>query len=191
MTNPFKAGDRVRCIRGSGRALHQGAKYTVTKVSGPYVYLDPAGFGGGWACNRFELVISAPSSPVSFKAGDRVRCLHNCGNQFTEGKIYEVAKDYQGHGTLMVALDDRGSTTNGWAIECFEKVSGSSAQTFIISLRTPDGFAPAATPRTYTSREQADKVAQEMAGKHGGDFVVFQAVAVASRPIAPVTLTSL
>lgn len=47
---------------------------------------------------------------------------------------------------------------------------------YIISLERNGELLPAARPRQYSSDAQALKVAEHMAAKHGGKFVVFRAV---------------
>lgn len=65
MSNKFKPGDKVRCIRGNS-TLVPGASYTIEKVyydgsTGTFLYLieDP---GRGWFPSRFELVGPSSSS---------------------------------------------------------------------------------------------------------------------------------
>lgn len=141
-----------------------------------------------------------------FKAGDRVLFTTLTPSIWwvkpgTTGTVLGVGM-YQD--TFKVRVDEafhRGSRTTIHTarpehLELIPTVThAAAAKTFIISLRKPDGsFAPADKPRTYPSRIRAEAVAQDMAGRHGGDFVVFEAVALASRPvpvIPPVTLTAL
>ena len=130
---------------------------------------------------------------TKFNVGDKVKFNDNTpaywwAKSGQTGTIMEVYRDSR----FDVKVDTVRSLSSirRAPADCLDLVE--TAGTYVLVLRNPDGtFAPAAKPRTYTSRDQADKVAQEMAGKHGGDFVVFRAVAVASRPVAPVTLTSL
>lgn len=61
-----------------------------------------------------------------FKVGDNVRCLQTYsmgfgGTMFTAGKIYRV-RAIKGM-VLLIELDDRGDTTNGWGKHFFELVS--------------------------------------------------------------------
>lgn len=53
-----------------------------------------------------------------FKKDQKVRCLKNCGDQFTKGKIYTVRQN-QTSGIVMVYADDKGEN-NGWGEENFE-----------------------------------------------------------------------
>ena len=54
---------------------------------------------------------------------------------------------------------------------------------FIIMLHSDGMYRPATEPRKFGSKAQAIKVAQVMAEKHGGRFVVFQTVADAVMPV--------
>ena len=74
MTNPFKAGDRVKCVKGSRYIpdLEQGKKYTVVSTSSynsDFVFLKET--EGGWLHTRFELVETEPESDQQI--ADRVR----------------------------------------------------------------------------------------------------------------------
>ena len=56
MTNPFKVGDKVKCISGNGEWIIRGSVYTVSGVTSNYVGLveDPES-GNGWHKRRFIL----------------------------------------------------------------------------------------------------------------------------------------
>lgn len=122
-----------------------------------------------------------------FNKGDKVVCVDAGMYPLTEGHVYEVLSD---NGAYVSVTDDRGRNAVCYRRR-FEKAP--DAGIFILILRNPDGtFAPAVKPRTYATQKQADAVALEMANKHGGDFVVFRATSVGSRPPAPAaTLTAI
>lgn len=57
---------------------------------------------------------------MKYRKGMTVRCLKNYANQFTAGKLYQVRGD--GEDRVLVAVDDQGSTLNGWGGHHFEIV---------------------------------------------------------------------
>jgi hypothetical protein len=60
--------------------------------------------------------------------------------------------------------------------------------TFIISLQKEDGtLLPAAEPKKYSTDSQAHKIAEMMAAKHGGKFLVFRAIGEYEMPQAKPT----
>jgi hypothetical protein len=129
---------------------------------------------------------------TKFNVGDKVKFNENTptGWWAKSGQTGTVTKVLP-HNLFDVSVDNG---KHDWDIynapaNCLDLVEATG--TFIVVKRAGGDFFPTISPRTHTSREQADKFAKEMAGSNGGDFVVFQAVAVASRPVAPVTLTSL
>ena len=63
-----------------------------------------------------------------FKVGDRVRCLETCMDAFTKGNVYTV-RDTMDDDRILVHVDDRGSTTNGWLAEKFERVDTTAQDT--------------------------------------------------------------
>ena len=69
MSNRFKPGDKVRCIRGSRfHSLDEGAVYTVSSVRLGPVFIDlKESPWKGWDSNRFELVETSPK-PSSFSS---------------------------------------------------------------------------------------------------------------------------
>lgn len=133
-----------------------------------------------------------------FKPGDRVRCLGNATKQFTKGNIYTV-KDVRAGIDVVVERDDSGSTNNGWHSSYFELAPevehAQPPKPFIVSRRNFDGtFSPSGNPFVHLTKQAAEAEAKRLARLHGGDFVVFEGVARASRPevvIPPVTLTAL
>lgn len=93
----FKAGDKVKCVRGDPTAtLKVGCTYTVQKVgSDGYVRLQRPGPSGGWDADRFDLVddqikedpVNHPPHYTSHPSG--VECIEitewlgfNLGNAF-------------------------------------------------------------------------------------------------------------
>ncbi|QIK18310.1 hypothetical protein G7968_07645 [Ralstonia solanacearum] len=95
MSNKFKVGDKVRCVRGtnSSRKLNEGGIYEVsTDQYGAYVGI--VGIGSDWFASRFELVQAAqPTRPL--QAGDKVRCIDNDGGakvHITVDQEYEVER---------------------------------------------------------------------------------------------------
>ena len=64
-----------------------------------------------------------------FKVGDRVECLVSTGYEFTKGMIYEVGRVEKGGDWLKIKMDDKGSTTNGWAAKYFKPVKESTIRT--------------------------------------------------------------
>jgi len=60
-----------------------------------------------------------------FKKGYLVKCLEDYSDHFTKDKIYEV-REITSHGSLGIVEDDRGSRTNGWAMEYFIKVANNN-----------------------------------------------------------------
>lgn len=64
--------------------------------------------------------------------------------------------------------------------------------TYIISLQQPDGtLLPAAEPKKYSTDAQAHKIAEMMAAKHGGKFVVFRAIGEFEMPTTKPTFRAL
>lgn len=56
--------------------------------------------------------------------------------------------------------------------------------TYIISLQKDDGtLLPASEPKTYSTDGQAKKIAELMAAKHGGKFVIFKAIGEYVMPV--------
>jgi hypothetical protein len=76
----------------------------------------------------------------------------------------------------------------------FEKVAGADEikiGKYIISLERGGDLLPAEKPRTYSSDAQALKVAEQMAAKHGGKFLIFKAIGEYEMPVAKPTFRSL
>lgn len=72
MSNKFKVGDKVRCVRGHAGLLYTGEIYVVRGIDSiySYVYLVGGALGHGWHTSRFELVSSAPATPPKPQASD-------------------------------------------------------------------------------------------------------------------------
>ena len=83
----------------------------------------------------------------------------------------------------------------GWAPSRFELVRTPDEikiGTYIISLQKDDGtLLPAAEPKKYSSDAQAHKIAEMMAAKHGGKFLVFRAIGEYEMPQAKPTFRPL
>lgn len=63
---------------------------------------------------------------TKFKPGDRIRCTRQGGNSFHEDGEYVVSRTITKKSSptvIMVELDDKGSTTNGWNAEYFELIT--------------------------------------------------------------------
>lgn len=76
----------------------------------------------------------------------------------------------------------------------FEKVHSADeikVGKYIISLERDGELLPAAKPRQYVSDAQALKVAEQMAAKHGGKFLVFRAVGEFEMPVSKPTFRAL
>ena len=58
-----------------------------------------------------------------FQPGDLVRCLQTSGS-FTRGKVYTVRSAYGDR--IRICEDDKGSATNGWLAEKFERVDSTT-----------------------------------------------------------------
>lgn len=54
MANPFKAGDRVRCVTPNLH-LHAGMEYRVTRTENNFIWIDHHNqdYEGGWDTRRF------------------------------------------------------------------------------------------------------------------------------------------
>jgi hypothetical protein len=78
--------------------------------------------------------------------------------------------------------------TTGWVASRFELVSLQGDEikvgTYIISLKNADGtLLPASEPKQYATDTQAKKIAELMAAKHGGKFVIFKAIGEFEMPV--------
>lgn len=63
---------------------------------------------------------------MKFKIGDIIRCIvKNGGSSFVYGESYEVIDAYKesGRERILIAVDSRGSRSNGWLSSCFELVN--------------------------------------------------------------------
>lgn len=119
---------------------------------------------------------SNDNEPRKFKAGDQVRCLKSFLYEFTEGKVYTVSEDYRGerYESVKIALDDKGSTQNGWSPEFFELVTPTTTNASIVALIEDGKPKPAAVPFVHSSTSAAETEAKRLAGKHKGKkFGVF------------------
>jgi len=191
MIAKFKIGDTVKLgpdtVPSHQRILEEEAGI------GPYTVMAPAasvfarisvrGASGkvsrNWSGDCFEKVENAPA----FKPGDKVR--HKDGST--------------GRGVRTVVRVDRHmvwlSGSIGWFdAQHLELVPEAPApvatnpgaavtKTFIVAVLKDGKPAPSASPKTYSSLDQAETVSRIMAEKHIGEtFVVFEAVASSVLP---------
>lgn len=83
----------------------------------------PSNGFGGFCLTDLELV---KEFKVPFKKGDKVECLKSYDDQFTKGKIYTIKRNQltdNGYIGVDIALDDKGSTSNGWSAQFFKLVT--------------------------------------------------------------------
>ena len=86
---------------------------------GEYTYTDEGACG--WESDDDDIVAEwGEAATPKFQPGDRVRCLETYTESFTRGKVYTVLGAYDDR--IRVREDDKGSTTNGWLAEKFERV---------------------------------------------------------------------
>ena len=102
---------------------------------GEYTYTDEGACG--WEPDEDDIVAEwgeadEKAATPKFRPGDRVRCLETCMDAFTKGNVYTV-RDTMDDDRILVHVDDRGSTTNGWLAEKFERVDTPTQDT-----TTPD-----------------------------------------------------
>lgn len=133
-----------------------------------------------------QLELKHMNTFATINAGDTVRLLDTPKNRATTSLRPFIGKTFLVEKVLNTLVHCVGLRA-GWAKTRFEKVhefSGNGAQSrdFIIALKRGDKYLPAQNPRTYATKEQAHHVARLMAEKHGGRFVVFQAVAYSELP---------
>lgn len=90
MENEFKAGDKVRVIKGEGKLLPQNSEWFVKDVNSEYLVLEdhPSSNGqGGWYCNRFiKIEDSAPDmvhSPNHYAVFDGVEAIEIIAKSLT------------------------------------------------------------------------------------------------------------
>jgi hypothetical protein len=62
------------------------------------------------------------------------------------------------------------------------RVEDAPVREFVIMLRQHGKYLPSPEPKTFGSKSQAMKIAEIMANKHGGRFVVFETVGDAELP---------
>lgn len=77
----------------------------------------------------------------------------------------------------------------GWVsksrLDLVPKADEIKVGTYIISLQQADGtLLPASEPKKYGTDAQAKKIAELMAAKHGGKFVIFKAIGEYEMPVA-------
>ena len=59
------------------------------------------------------------NNKIIYDCGDFVTATENCGDAYTKGKAYKVSDTSGERSLLYTALDDKGSTNNGWSIRYF------------------------------------------------------------------------
>lgn len=95
MGNPFKAGDRIRCLRNAHGSYSEGTEYIVAQVYSDTVYttLDDGGSNSnGWYYEHFEPV--TPKTPKVIRKSLLIEAqpeggflvTEPCSNPFNERK---------------------------------------------------------------------------------------------------------
>jgi hypothetical protein len=137
-------------------------------------------------------------------AGSTVRVLDISTNRQSPtwrpriGQLLKVASVSPAGTWIKIEGIERGAN-GGWIAGRFKLVHGAGMQpdeikvgTYIISLQKDDGtLLPAAEPKKYSSDGQAKKIAELMAAKHGGKFLIFKAIGEYEMPVAKPTFRSL
>lgn len=125
---------------------------------------------------------------AKFKAGDRVirnavgpgRTLAKPGDKAT---VFRVDHEY----VYVQWAEKNGQADGAYYPDIFD-LDREAPGTYIVIVEKNGKLAPSTTPKTYKSKEQADKVAEQMATRHGGKFYVFKAVSYTELP-PPVVVT--
>lgn len=166
----FKVGDTVRpkndamqkSIASQNGALAAVRRFVVTKVESQLIEVRPAGRPysrkrGRFYDYRFELADRKPiATPTAAPTA-----------------VDQLMTDYVNT-----------SNSGHIKVETVMPTKETMNHPFIISLQDGNGtLLPAMTPKRYTSKDQAFKVAEEMSNKHGGKFVVFEAIGHYEKPI--------
>jgi hypothetical protein len=138
---------------------------------------------------------------TNLTVGDTVRVRDTYSNRCAAslkpyvGAHLRVAKVYQATGWVeLEGVNPRRS--GGWMPSRFELVEQPTADEikvgkYIISLERDGELLPATKPKQYVSDAQALKVAESMAAKHGGKFIVFRAVGEFEMPTLKPTFRAL
>jgi hypothetical protein len=118
----------------------------------------------------------------TFNIGDRVRAKENLPYRSRQAGATAIVTEVNDERSLITVVWDKGplrgsQMDGGYDQQEFEVIR--EAGRFIIIIEDKLGkLAPALSPREYTSKEQAFRVAEEMAKTHeGSTFIVFKAVA--------------
>ncbi len=98
------------------------------------------------------------------------------------GKVYTI-KRVQEYVVLNpdYFLEEAPAWVSGFDEHVFDRVPAYAYQRersegrYIVIVELDGKLAPATTPKEYYSKEQAEKVADDMARRHGGKFFVFRA----------------
>lgn len=185
--NPFKVGDKVRCLRdvgGNSQFGLRGNVYEVIGVRDGLIQIKLPGYFHNYVeADRFEKVASP-----AFKVGDKVRVLPGIPTYwwFKPGHTGTIDSIRVG-GDYVVKFDHKADTgiLEASQLELYvETPKTDTKKTWIISLLESGKLKPAVNPATYRSEKQAHAVAKSMAEKHrGSTFVVFEATGVVTLPV--------
>jgi hypothetical protein len=114
--NPFKVGDKIKCIKSDGQSLTDGKEYKVESISDDLVYvMNDMGFYTEYLYPRFEKVGDGTEAndlgEHNVKVGDLITCVYTGGksNSLTIGKSYKVTNTYN---TTVAVIDDDNSEGN-------------------------------------------------------------------------------
>lgn len=180
----FKIGDKVRCVNNPSDALDRdlvGKTGEVMRVfDGAYIEVKWNDWGLGWGKSGAYWNIS-PKNVVEddavFKTDDKVRIKER--HHAFAGSIGTVVED---RGSLhsiypvIVRKPDGGNEPFAYDdLERVEDVPVPEAGIFIVVVEKDGKLAPATTPKVYGTDRQAKHVADDMAKRHGGKFLVFRA----------------
>lgn len=105
MKNPFKVGDMVKCIRGSGKYLKQGNIYTITSRNDDYVGVDVGvededEDDPGWEYSRFVLFNRVPT--ISFEVWEWSEWVEDIVNRIKG----EIKYDLEGGAVNEITVDN-------------------------------------------------------------------------------------
>lgn len=134
-----------------------------------------------------------------FKVGDTVRVLKATGpvNSGQVGIVVESRVEQYGitlvnfegwnggHAGFGICLSGQSEPKNNWFISDNLLELVDTHKTYILITEKNGKLAPATTPKTYSSYEQAEMVGKTMTEKHGGKFFIFKAVAELTAPPKP------
>jgi hypothetical protein len=182
----FKVGDRVRCIQrpsdNAGRRSLLRKTGTVEQVNhAASVVVSWDDWHDGWGADESKWTVmndevqlianSSSSSSGLFKAGDKV-IIKESGNEHY-GETATVISDDGDRGIFPVKVRRQDGGTEPFARRNLERAS--EAGLYVVIVEKEGKLAPATTPKVYGTYRQANNVADDMAKRHGGKFLVFRA----------------